>query len=138
MKCPNCDSIIDEKDIFCSSCGASLKNNQTSLNINNTKKTYSTITPTNNTTLKQENDNQTFALIGVGYLTLIIEMIVIHGTWISVRMINSDRILLYPLLVLMLSYYIATKLIANKNTYIHGAVIAVISLVLFVIGTWGL
>ena len=44
--------------------------------------------------------NKRYALIGIGYLTVLILLISVLSAWLNVRLINSDRTLLYPFMCL--------------------------------------
>ena len=78
--------------------------------------------------------NKRYALIGIGYLTVLILLISVLSAWLNVRLINSDRLLLYPLLSIMLSVYVSLKLISDEKTFKHGVIIPVISFILFIFG----
>ncbi|ABQ86210.1 conserved hypothetical protein Msm_0005 [Methanobrevibacter smithii ATCC 35061] len=78
--------------------------------------------------------NKRYALIGIGYLTVLILLISVLSAWLNVRLINSDRTLLYPLLSIMLSVYVSLKLISDEKTFKHGVIIPVISFILFIFG----
>ena len=78
--------------------------------------------------------NKRYALIGIGYLTVLILLVSLFSAWLNVRLINSDRTLLYPLLSIMLSVYVSLKLISDEKTFKHGVIIPVISFILFIFG----
>ena len=56
------------------------------------------------------------------------------SAWYNVKVINADRLLLYPLLSIMLSVYVSLKLISDEKTFKHGVIIPVISFILFIFG----
>ena len=78
--------------------------------------------------------NKRYALIGIGYLTVLILLISVLSAWYNVKVINADRLLLYPLLSIMLSVYVSLKLISDEKTFKHGVIIPVISFILFIFG----
>ena len=78
--------------------------------------------------------NKRCALIGIGYLTVLILLISVLSAWYNVKVINADRLLLYPLLSIMLSVYVSLKLISDEKTFKHGVIIPVISFILFIFG----
>lgn len=43
--------------------------------------------------------NKRYALIGIGYLTVLILLISVLSAWYNVKVINADRLLLYPVIV---------------------------------------
>ena len=67
-------------------------------------------------------------------MTVLILLISVLSAWYNVKVINADRILLYPLLSIMMSVYVSLKLISDEKTFKHGVIIPVISFILFIFG----
>ena len=123
-RCPNCNEEVDENSIFCQNCGAKLDNvNQ--IEIKQSPAFY-------NQNSFEKNKIQAMTILG--YLTLFVQIVAILAAWAHVKVINADRIILYPLLCVMLSFYVSFNLVKNEKTFIHSIIIAVISVLLFVFG----
>lgn len=67
-------------------------------------------------------------------MTVLILLISVLSAWYNVKVINADRLLLYPLLSIMMSVYVSLKLIGDEKTFKHGVIIPVISFILFIFG----
>lgn len=67
-------------------------------------------------------------------MTVLILLISVLSAWYNVKVINADRISLYPLLSIMMSVYVSLKLISDEKTFKHGVIIPVISFILFIFG----
>lgn len=65
-------------------------------------------------------------------MTVLILLISVLSAWYNVKVINADRLLLYPLLSIMMSVYVSLKLISDEKTFKHGVIIPVISFILFI------
>lgn len=67
-------------------------------------------------------------------MTVLILLISVLSAWYNVKVINADRLLLYPLLSIMMSVYVSLKVISDEKTFKHGVIIPVISFILFIFG----
>lgn len=119
VNCPNCGVLVGKDSKFCQECGTKIDNSDS-----NTQTDVSS----------DYEKNKRYALIGIGYLTVLILLVSLFSAWLNVRLINSDRTLLYPLLSIMLSVYVSLKLINDEKTFKHGVIIPVISFILFIFG----
>ena len=110
---------VEKDSKFCQECGTKIDNSDsnTQTDVSNKKK-----------------KNKRYALIGIGYLTVLILLISVLSAGYNVKVINADRILLYPLLSIMMSVYVSLKLISDEKTFKHGVIIPVISFILFIFG----
>jgi predicted amidophosphoribosyltransferase len=114
VKCPNCGSLIEKNSRFCQECGTKIEK------------------PKNST--KGYEKNKKYALIALGYLTVLIVLISVLSAALNVKVINSDRLLLYPLLSFMMSVYVSLKLINNEETFKHGVIVPIVSFIIFLFG----
>lgn len=122
-RCPQCNEKVDESSIFCQNCGAKINNgpkNETRNVVAYSQDSY--------------KKNKTQAMIIFGYLTLFVEIVAILAAWSHVKVINADRIILYPLLCVLLSFFAAFNLVNDEDTFIHSIIIVAISVLLFVFG----
>lgn len=123
--CPNCGEEVEESSVFCQNCGIKIENKANE------------VIATRNVSVNNKSsfeENKYLAMIAFGYLTLFIQLIAILAAWSQVRVINSDRIILYPLLCIMLSFFASFNLVKHEKTFIHSVIVAVVSIVLFIIG----
>ncbi len=122
-KCLECGEDVEDNSVFCQNCGSKLDTpviKEVKTNNNVSKGTYEA--------------NKINLMIVMGYLTLFIQFVAILASWFNVKVINSDRIILYPLLCVILSFFVASKLIENEKTLIHAAIVVVGSIILFIFG----
>lgn len=123
--CPNCGTETEESSIFCHNCGSKIENN------------VNEVIPARNAAVNNPSsfeEKKYTAMMVFGYLTLLIQLVAILAAWYNVKVINSDRIILYPLLCVMLSFFASFNLVNHEKTFTHSVIIAVVSLVLFIIG----
>lgn len=119
VNCPNCGVLVEKDSKFCQECGTKIDNSDS-----NTQTDVSS----------DYEKNKRYALIGIGYLTVLILLISVLSAWYNVKVINADRLLLYPLLSIIMSVYVSLKLISDEKTFKHGVIIPVISFILFIFG----
>ena len=116
-KCPQCGEEVEENSVFCQNCGSKID------------------VPVVTTTKSSSNGiNKVHLMILFGYLTLFIQFVAILASRYNVRVINSDRIILYPLMCILLTFYVAFKLIEDERTRVHALIIVLISIFLFIFG----
>lgn len=118
VNCPKCGALVEKGSNFCQECGTKVKTPKNSIS----------------TTTSNYEKNKTYALIGIGYLTVLLVIISVFSAAYHVRVINSDRLLLYPLLSIMLSIYVSLKLISDEKTFKHGVIVPIISFIIFIFG----
>jgi hypothetical protein len=123
MKCPNCGSISDDNSLFCENCGMKLNQQQ------NDSQPVNTL-PLNNYSFESRKI-QALKLLGI--LSIIISIASLIGSIFHVRVINEDRLMLYPILSLLLSFYCSFKLIEYEETFVIGEIIVIVSTLLFII-----
>ena len=125
VKCQNCGEEIEESSIFCQNCGFKISNG-----IRGNVSSNQQVVPDNNSF----EYNKSLAMIVFGYLAIFIQVVAVLASWYHVKVINADRIILYPLLCVILSYFVAFNLVKYKKTFIHGVIVAIVSVLLFIIG----
>lgn len=118
VNCPKCGDLVEKGSNFCQECGTKVETPKNSIS----------------TTTSEYEKNKNYVLIGIGYLTVLIVIISVFSAAYNVRMINSDRLLLYPLLSIMLSIYVSLKLIADEKTFKHGVIVPILSFIIFLFG----
>ena len=120
MKCKNCGAEIDENGAFCSNCGT---------NINN---------PVQQNFIKGKAESTSSfgkGIVLLGYLALIADLILCIGGFNSVRLINSDRLVLYPALGFMIVSYFALNIYKEEKDITHPAILMVMGLIFIIIST---
>lgn len=120
VNCPNCGVLVEKDSKFCQECGTKIVDNSDSNTQTDAGSDY--------------EKNKRYALIGIGYLTVLILLISVLSAWYNVKVINADRLLLYPLLSIMLSVYVSLKLISDEKTFKHGIIIPIVSFIIFIFG----
>lgn len=129
--CPNCGASVEKSSQFCHECGTKMEefgsNNQPTI----PNKQINAVNTANADSHHEKVKN--YALIGIGYLTVLILLGSVFFAWGSVKVINADRLILYPLLSVMLSIYVSLKLIDNKQTFIHGVIVVLVSALIFLV-----
>lgn len=123
--CPNCGALVEENVQFCNECGTKMEGS--SLNsrpISNNQVTVANVD-------SHYEKIKKYAFIGIGYLTVLILLGSVFFAWGSVKVINADRLILYPLLSVMLSIYVSLKLISDEQTVMHGVIVAILSALIF-------
>ena len=93
VNCPNCGVLVEKDSKFCQECGTKIDNSDS-----NTQTDVSS----------DYEKNKRYALIGIGYLTVLILLISV--------------------------LYVSLKLISDEKTFKHGVIIPVISFILFIFG----
>ena len=126
VNCPNCGVLVEKDSKFCQECGTKIDNSDSN--------TQTDVLAAWDKVISDYEKNKRYALIGIGYLTVLILLISVLSAWYNVKVINADRLLLYPLLSIMLSVYVSLKLISDEKTFKHGVIIPVISFILFIFG----
>lgn len=132
VRCPNCNSENEEDSMFCQSCGAKLEIKKPVAN-----KVQSTVENVEGSSQVFEDKKLRFKII-LGYLPIVVQLFVLFGALSSVKVINADRFMLYPLICFAISFYAASKLIENEKTFKHALIIIAISAVLAMLSTIGL
>ena len=97
VNCPNCGVLVEKDSKFCQECGTKIDNSDS-----NTQTDVSS----------DYEKNKRYALIGIGYLTVLILLISVLSSW----------------------YNVSLKLISDEKTFKHGVIIPVISFILFIFG----
>ena len=120
VNCPNCGVLVEKDSKFCQECGTKIVDNSDSNTQTDVGSDY--------------EKNKRYALIGIGYLTVLILLISVLSAWYNVKVINADRLLLYPLLSIMLSVYVSLKLISDEKTFKHGIIIPIVTIIIFIYG----
>ena len=123
--CPNCGEKVDENSVFCQNCGFKISGESEN------------IVPPSRPKVQNTNSfgmDKAMAMTVYGYLTLFIQIVAILASWYHLKKINADRIILYPLLSVMLSYFAAFNLVKDEKTLIHGIIVGILSVLLFVFG----
>ena len=123
MECPNCGKIAEDNSLFCENCGTRL-NSEIRQEI-----TQNVSSPINN----DFKAKKILALKIFGILAIIIGIISVFGSMSHVRMINEDRLMLYPMLSLLLSFYCSFKLIEYEETFVIAEIIVIVSTLLFIL-----
>ena len=123
MECPNCGKIAEDNSLFCENCGTRL-NSEIRQEI-----TRNVSSPINN----DFKAKKILALKIFGILAIIIGIISVFGSMSHVRMINEDRLMLYPMLSLLLSFYCSFKLIEYEETFVIAEIIVIVSTLLFIL-----
>ena len=123
MECPNCGKIAEDNSLFCEKCGTRL-NSEIRQEI-----TQNVSSPINN----DFKAKKILALKIFGILAIIIGIISVFGSMSHVRMINEDRLMLYPMLSLLLSFYCSFKLIEYEETFVIAEIIVIVSTLLFIL-----
>lgn len=122
-KCQNCGEEVEDSSVFCQNCGSKIEIRQDAV-----------------VNVKPVMENDGFeakklnAMIILGYLTLFIQIAATLASWYNVKVVNSDRIILYPLLSVILVYFVSFNMIKSEKTFIHGLIIPVVSILLFILG----
>ena len=124
--CPKCGEEIEDSSVFCHNCGSKLE----SMPVDIVKNEVSNILSNDGSF----EDKKTNAMIIFGYLTILIEIVAILGCWSQLKVINADRVVLYPLLAVMLSYFTVFKLLKYERSYTHAMIIGIVSVILFILG----
>ncbi|MCR5026240.1 MAG: zinc ribbon domain-containing protein [Methanobrevibacter sp.] len=125
MECPNCGKIAEDNSLFCENCGTRLNpeiRQEIPQNVSS---------PIKNDGFKAKKIR---ALKIFGILAIIIGIISVFGSIFHVRMINEDRLMLYPMLSLLLSFYCSFKLIEYEETFVIAEIIVIVSTLLFIVG----
>ena len=119
-KCSECGQVADDSSIFCQNCGNKLEiiktnvaDNESNINVHSPQKI------------------QTMKIFG--YLVILLEIIVILGAWAHVKVINADRLMLYPLLCVIISFYCSFKLVEYEETIKDSKIIIAASIILFIL-----
>lgn len=121
--CPNCGCEIEEDTVFCHNCGNKISNANSHVN-KNPQSPYR-----NNFEEKKYK-----TMIVFGYLVVVVQLLTIFAAWNTVKVINADRLILYPLLCFILTFYNASKLVQNERTYIHSVITVALSAILLIVG----
>ena len=74
----------------------------------------------------------------LGYLPILVQLFALSGALSSVKVINSDRFMLYPLICFAITFYAASKLIEDERTYKHAIITVAVSAFLAILCTFGL
>ena len=131
MKCPNCGSISDDNSLFCENCGMKLNNQQNVSQPQQQNVSQSVNTqPVNNYNFEYKKI-QILKLLAV--LSIIVSLVALFGAFNTVRVINSDRLMLYPMLSLFLSFYCSFKLVEYEETYLFSVIVVIVSTLLFIV-----
>lgn len=125
VKCPNCNSENDENSMFCQSCGTKLEVK---------KPMRKSVEKIDDSSSIFEAKKTTFKII-LGYLPILIQIFALIGADGSVKVINADRYMLYPLICFAITFYAASKLIENEETFKHAIIILAISAFLVILST---
>jgi len=118
--CSNCGEELEDESVFCHNCGSKIE-----------KQTRQVVNDNASSDFEKQRDT---VMVIIGYLALFVQLVSIFSAMFNVRVINSDRILLYPILCVMLSFYIAFNLAQKEKTIKHSAIIAAGSVLLFLLG----
>lgn len=125
-KCPECNAEVEDNAVFCNNCGHKL--GTANLNANN-------VNVLQHTSSFEEKKN--LLMIFLGYLGIFIQLACILGAWHSVKVINGDRLILYPLICVLLAFYSSYHLLQNEKTFIHAIIVPIISTIMFIVGIIG-
>ena len=128
VKCPQCNYENEENSMFCQSCGAKLEFKKSIVNDVQTIDKSSSMF---------EEKKKKFKIILV-YLPLLVQLFVLFGASSSVKVINADRFMLYPLICFAITFYAASKLIDDEKTFNHAIISVVFSALLAILCTFGL
>lgn len=117
-ECPNCGKVSNDNSIFCEDCGTKLsekvENNANSNNV-------------------VVNSNKIQNLKILGFSSLLISFLALIGALIHVKMINEDRLMLYSILSVMLSFYCAFKLNEYEETQKYALIIVAVSILFYIV-----
>jgi len=128
VKCPNCNSENEENSMFCQSCGTKLEIKKPSVN---------NVNVVDNSLPLFEEKKLKYKII-LGYLPILVQLFALSGALSSVKVINADRFMLYPLICFGITFYAASKLIEDERTYKHAIIIVAVSAFLAILCTFGL
>ena len=117
-ECPNCGKVSHDNSIFCEDCGTKLSEKvESNANFNNVI----------------VNSNKIQNLKILGFSSLLISFFALIGALIHVKMINEDRLMLYSILSVMLSFYCAFKLNEYDETRSYALIIIAVSILFYII-----
>lgn len=126
VNCPKCGVKVDENSVFCPNCGFKIPNNTG-------KFVPPSISDVQN--FNYSEVDKTLAMTIFGYLTLFIQIVAILVSRYHLKEINADKIILYPLLCVMLSYFAAFNMVKDEKTLMHGVIVGFASVILFVLAS---
>ena len=115
--CPECGEVVEDNSVFCQNCGSKI-------DVPVSKPVH-----TNHVSNGSYEKNKIYLMIFMGYLALFIQFVAVLTARFNVRVINSDRIILYPLLCVLLSFFVAFKLVENEKTIIHAFIIVLFGII---------
>lgn len=127
--CPNCGESSD--GVYCIKCGTKLDDkNDNDVNIHNDNNFNDDFIVNN----PSPSFLDQYGIIILGYIVLIADIICIIGGNSNVRVINSDRLMLYPFLGFIACTIAAFSIAKNSKNIIHSIIIEVIALILLILG----
>lgn len=129
--CLNCGASVEKSSQFCHECGTKMEESGSNSQPIPNKQINAVNTVNVGNADSHHEKIRRYTLIGIGYFTVVILLGSLFYAYGTVRLVNEDRFLLYPLLSVMLSIYVSLKLINDNRTFIHGVIVAILSALIF-------